>query len=117
MSANLSENVLYCPALPADTGHSDGCAAANRGSGGDGLRPAGADTPGSGVTAGLCQCPDSVAANEFACGSDGCLTRPISVLFWFTFCSPGMSSSSPELHVPWHIVLRINLVSTCVHCC
>lgn len=47
---------MYCPALPADTGHSDGCAAANRDSSGDGLRPAGADTPGSGVTAGLCQC-------------------------------------------------------------
>lgn len=42
---------LYCPALPADTRHSDGCAAANRGASGDGLRPAGADTPGSCVTA------------------------------------------------------------------
>lgn len=52
---------LYCPALPADTGHSDGCAAANRGASGDGLRPAGADTPGSGVTAGLCQCHESVS--------------------------------------------------------
>lgn len=58
---------LYCPALPADTGHSDGCAAANRGASGDGLRPAGADTPGSGVTAALCQCHDSVSAYEFAC--------------------------------------------------
>lgn len=53
---------MYCPALPADTGHSDGCAAANRGASGDGLRPAGADTPGSGVNAALCQCHDSVAA-------------------------------------------------------
>lgn len=72
---------LYCPALPADTGHSDGCAAANRGASGDGLRPAGADTPGSGVTAGLCQCHDSVTAYEFACYNQGWFSWPISVLF------------------------------------
>lgn len=63
---------LY-PALPADTGHSDGCAAANRGASGDGLRPAGADTPGSGVTAALCQCHDCFTAYRFACHSQGCL--------------------------------------------
>ena len=65
---------LHCPALPADTGHSDGCAAANRGASGDGLRPAGADTPGSGVIAALCQCHDSLTAYEFACYNQGCLS-------------------------------------------
>lgn len=40
--------------LSADSGHNDGCAAADRGAGIDGLWPAGADTPGSGVTVCLC---------------------------------------------------------------
>lgn len=75
---------LCCPALPADTGHSDGCAAANRCASGDGLRPAGADTPGSGVIAALCQCHDRVTGHEFACYNQGCFSWPISVLFgWF----------------------------------
>lgn len=44
--------------MPAGPGHSDGCAAANGGARGDGLGPAGADTPGSGV---LAATPVSVA--------------------------------------------------------
>lgn len=76
---------LYCPALSADTGHSDSCAAANRGASGDGLRPAGADTPGSGVTAALCQCHDRVTAYQSACYNQDLFCFffpwPISVLF------------------------------------
>lgn len=87
---------LYCPALPADTGHSDGCAAANWGASGDGLRPAGADTPGSGVTAALCQCHDSVTAYEFACYNQGCcfFSWPISVLFGSSSLPPSLPPAS-----------------------
>lgn len=100
---------MYCPALPADTGHSDGCAAANRGASGDGLRPAGADTPGSGVNAALCQCHDSVAATtRLHAYNQGCF-------FMTHLCclvhppSPSMSLQLPELHVPQHSVLCVDL--------
>lgn len=72
---------LYCPALSADTGHSDGCAAANRGASSDGLRPAGADTPGSGVTAALCQCHYSSATEQSAWYTQDCCSQPIRVVF------------------------------------
>ena len=100
------------PALPADTGHSDGCAAANRGASGDGLRPAGADTPGSGVTAAaLCQSHDRVTAYKFACYNQGCLFFLMTHLcaVWFILLPPQHVFQLPELHVPQHSVLRVSL--------
>lgn len=99
---------LY-PALPADTRHSDGCAAANRGASGDGLRPAGADTPGSGVTAALCQCHDCFTAYRFACHSQGCLYFYFSRTHLCCLVHHFPPKHVLQLHVPQHSVLCVSL--------
>lgn len=99
---------LY-PALPADTGHSDGCAAANRGASGDGLRPAGADTPGSGVTAALCQCHDCFTAYRFACHSQGCLYFYFSRTHLCCLVHHFPPKHVLQLHVPQHSVFCVSL--------
>jgi len=73
------------PALPAGAGHGDGCAASNRHAGGDGLRPAGADTPGSGGTAALChRITTSVPPFKSACYIQG--HGSMTHLAVFLFC-------------------------------
>lgn len=87
---------LKYPALPAGAGHSNGCAAANWGASGDGLRPAGADTPGSGVTSSLCRCHE-------------CYSPVVCML------QPGLFFHDPSLCCLVHPLL-LSMCYSCLNC-